>query len=933
MAADQRRKRLNGASIVSYGSREQQRAKRKNLGLMQHDLRMKSHITVEWDSSQKRVVAKQEQIGITWRQMKPFFNFVSNDHNVLADVLTVPKEFFDLDNLKEVLSYKVWKNHLSENERNLLVHFLPHGLEPHQVVEELLAGNNIHFGNPFLKWGASLCSGDLHPDVIVDQERHLKSEKRAYYSQLHNYHNDMIGFLVKLKERWQSCKDPEKDIVQKIWRSKNVEKRVSSNVNDLKVYDHDGNFTVTSESCSWDAEEKEFSCDNQIFSVKRDEKLQRSRVLEIGSMKGKSTNLMVSSDDVHNVGERLKKGDKLSKRNIHSTDGDKYMSCIKISKQQHELVKSMKQSGRIIQSKTLNRVLGNLDNIHVQPYEVFVKEEQNKLHEHWLELVNKALPAAYANWMERHRQRHAVINSLLVEVKEKSNPLGEEEDSFSPASELQDKDETNMSSGDDLQDQDEANTTSSGELPDKDEDDVTSGGELQDKNEDDMKSSSGLQDSGDDNTAGRKIQGHDEDDVSLENELQELAEDEVQNDKSSLKDEVSVARTPENQSPHDTYGGRIDEFNSMSMKLEKNLISPTLGNASQNKIDYPGDKNTRDVSIDEGRPFNSSSDVWQAVEMPHPFFDTAGTHEYTTHGLSLANPRENEERACLIDLEAGLHQEETGKELLHRQLHDQTFSSYQSQGRSDLLQSFLKGDGVISYHHEQKGSEMNFQASNNVIMGDSQLSSHFKDPLQTSLSLDQGQRRANEVYTSESMPQNIYSNGGRYLVPRQARLVPGQDSLAAVNMPDWSSNTARTPSQSHLNTADFSGHHWFPADQVHGGWNGSDGSSISSHSLGTATNSDQSLFSILSQCNQLHPRSSYDSFRNTDDFLAQRPYGVVDTDTSRTNAVAPQASHPLEYFSGREAPSSGLVPDDMAWMSLPHQNDQMGKPYLRSWNR
>lgn len=55
-----------------------------------------------------------------------------------------------------------------------------------------------------------------------------------------------------------------------------------------------------------------------------------------------------------------------------------------ISKQQHELVKSMKQSGRIIQSRALNRVLGNLDNIHVQPYEVFVKEEQKKLHEHWL---------------------------------------------------------------------------------------------------------------------------------------------------------------------------------------------------------------------------------------------------------------------------------------------------------------------------------------------------------------------------------------------------------------------------------------------------------------------------------------------------------------------------------------------------------------------
>lgn len=44
----------------------------------------------------------------------------------------------------------------------------------------------------------------------------------------------------------------------------------------------------------------------------------------------------------------------------------------------------MKQSGKSIQSKSLNRVLGNLDMLHVQPYEEFVKEEQMKLHEHWL---------------------------------------------------------------------------------------------------------------------------------------------------------------------------------------------------------------------------------------------------------------------------------------------------------------------------------------------------------------------------------------------------------------------------------------------------------------------------------------------------------------------------------------------------------------------
>lgn len=48
-----------------------------------------------------------------------------------------------------------------------------------------------------------------------------------------------------------------------------------SNMNESRVYDRDGNVTVTSESCSWDAEEKPCSSDNQISSLRKDDKLQR----------------------------------------------------------------------------------------------------------------------------------------------------------------------------------------------------------------------------------------------------------------------------------------------------------------------------------------------------------------------------------------------------------------------------------------------------------------------------------------------------------------------------------------------------------------------------------------------------------------------------------------------------------------------------------
>lgn len=118
-----------------------------------------------------------------------------------------------------------------------------------------------------------------------------------------------------------------------------------------------------------------------------------------------------------------------------------------ISKKQHQLVKSMKQSGKSIQSKSLNCVLGDLDTLHVQPYEEFVKEEQKKLQEHWLvvycwtalsfyghknvwfllskydfvlcrmQLANKDLPVAHAIWRERQFQRQEITKSLEEEIE------------------------------------------------------------------------------------------------------------------------------------------------------------------------------------------------------------------------------------------------------------------------------------------------------------------------------------------------------------------------------------------------------------------------------------------------------------------------------------------------------------------------------------
>ena len=107
MAADQWRKRLNTTRIATCYGREPYRAKRKNSGLSQHDSNMKSHISLEWDGNQKKVVARREQIGVSWRDMRSFAGSSTCVNNVVADVFALPHEIYALENLKEVLSYEV----------------------------------------------------------------------------------------------------------------------------------------------------------------------------------------------------------------------------------------------------------------------------------------------------------------------------------------------------------------------------------------------------------------------------------------------------------------------------------------------------------------------------------------------------------------------------------------------------------------------------------------------------------------------------------------------------------------------------------------------------------------------------------------------------------------------------------------------------------
>ncbi|KAI7730694.1 hypothetical protein M8C21_032303 [Ambrosia artemisiifolia] len=403
MAADKLNKRSKVSNGICHTSWEIQKVKKK---YPHYDLNTKSRICLEWDDKTKSVVSKKEQISIAQRELTPFLPFVAHHQNAIGDVFAAPPELFELNNLTGLLSYEVWQTHLSVQEREFLTQFLPEGDEPHAVVHELLAGNNLCFGNPFQKWGASICSGDYHPDAILRQEQRNKASKVAYYSELQEYHTKMIGSLQSWKETWTRSMNPE-NIMQKTPRPKR-DFRKSGSSHEIDVQNgpqHD--FCVTSGSCSWNADDKSCNSDSP-------------EAPDLSASNGE-TLVSASRTDLGNRSvARPRKGDKLRKLNVESVDGAKYMSYIKVSKEQHERVKSsMKQSNTSVQPRSLNLVLGNLDGFCVQPYELFEEEERQKLHDYWLHLAKKDLPAGFENWKSWRSAKWQLTMSLRKEMEDK----------------------------------------------------------------------------------------------------------------------------------------------------------------------------------------------------------------------------------------------------------------------------------------------------------------------------------------------------------------------------------------------------------------------------------------------------------------------------------------------------------------------------------
>ncbi|XP_073296007.1 uncharacterized protein [Primulina huaijiensis] len=922
MTANQRKKRVNAASLVGCTSYERYMVKSKKLKLPPPALKMAPTISLEWDNKKKSVVSKRDQIGISQRHWIPFIEPGPHSHIILADVFSVPQEIFELENLSEVLSYEVWRSLLSKNERSLLSQFLPKEAVPDALVQELLAGDNFHFGNPFLIWGASLCFGELHPDNVLREEESLKACKKVYYSHLRKYHNDMIGNVLLWKEKWSSCEDPEVDIVHKVWRTRNYAEK-SVPLSDTEIYDAEENLVATPDSCSWANSEKECVSDNQ------------NREMVHGDFERRIVSFNRTGDSDFSwqeVAAVSRKGGKLHKYNIQRENGAKYMSYVK----QHERVKSsMKHAGISIQRRSLNNVLGTIDTLNVQPFEKFEEEEEKKLRDHWLKLVTSDIPDGFIYWRKSVLSRQQLIQSLGEEMGKKVKPeeVTLDWDREGSRNKL-------MESSDDSKYEFLPAITIEGVEKDQFDDMLSE----QRDNELAIDEIETVQ-------QAKKIR-------KTDYVFEEQAQDTVKIEHGDMPDHVCIkdhhqqqvasidrstmqsAKLIESFNPVVPQDKHQQQNGSVNGNLQiKSLDMESLVNSASAEIDdtltfstYTGNLSHVIIPVNQRLPLTSASDVWPTGDTRGSYYQSAAASDgyASSQELKLGRTQFMQEQPLRkLDSETDRQDKDAGKDMFPRRSdHTSLFSSYSNQDQREPL-PFFNGHNSLSYHHERKHLGVDFQPAND-LMDAGQFQGHLTEQVHPSLHLYPKPKRLNDFYLHQTLQESMYSDGNRFNMPKQVQVPVNIHDWAAVN-----SVSMTATSQPHLNSIELN-QNWYSGESGSQDVWAPYESAV--HSFSGGRNSDQSLFSVLSECNELRPAIDYDPMSSSERFIQAGNYSGMGGGIQRSSLPQEEAPNAFNYLNGHEAGTAGVKISNLGWMGIPQQNpgiheSSIDKSFLRSWNQ
>ncbi|KAK9113299.1 hypothetical protein Syun_020096 [Stephania yunnanensis] len=833
MVTGRQKKRLIGSNSGSYSIQGQYSAKKKkDFESSNYMLNLKAHILLEWDDNQEKVVARKEQIGITWRDLGPFVSPFSYRKKGLADVISIPPEIFGLEDMTKVLSYevniaavtRVWASYLSETERDFLTQFLPKEADVK---------------------GASLCSGNLHPDAVLHQDQCFNANEKAYYFDLQKHHNEMLENFQKWKERWKSCDDPENSIIQKIWR-------------------------------------------NGILDSQRNP---------------------LAISDRRIVPSSARNEEKLPKLHCRSGDSAKYMSYIKITRTQHLLVKRMKQSSDGIKSKSLDRVLGDMKSYDVQPYEVYEEEECEKVQEHWTQLANGDIPSAFANWTERQLKRHQLRRELDLEISEKvtldekrGNPDGSVQEQR-PKGEISDVGTENCVQDDetgpyDVKNQEVEQISSldaHSELEfinkevEKGPKDILkpdsaslflpnflpSGRNIAGVGDAEVLSLSANE------SVGHSVDGHPLQRIPSLNGHCELHDMDVE-----LGDGGHGFLRAEGQSP---------------------IISGFVGDVNQDAVEREGLVSS--VSDGEiGSTLLYMPDSFSHLTPVIPRYVSAAPSELSLPKKQNFAERSSRLETDVLNQKgqgALLHSTHDLRAAFRVEQNGSFFGSFTNQDHSKSLQPFVKSQAMLPFNalgHKQGGIQIPAMGNGLVEAG---IPEHFRDQHQMLLEQRQHMRERDfymhQYPNTNNRDMNFGGAGARY--PNQI-----QERLSSVNVQTWTTNLpyVSVPHQTHSNSRELVCRNSFPSEnRAHSGWIDVDASSASGQCSSNGSSGDGSLYSVLSQSSKLQTHPYSPNFMGSDQMnLSGRNF--VGLGFSGGSGVLEGTSQQLNYLRGLRPQSSGL---------------------------
>lgn len=458
----------------------------------------------------------------------------------------------------------------------------------------------------------------------------------------------------------------------------------------------------------------------------------------------------------------------------------------------------------------------------------------------------------------------------------------------------------------------------------------------------------------------------DDDQDSGEEKTDCVSQEGVHDFTEQIKDEQAVSRSPEDQHLRNIVSiSSIPEGNDMKLDSCDNHMTDKADNVPHMVSEYTRNLNHEDITVTQRNP-ESADDVWSGISVPGPYYHSTNlNHDYvSSNEMPLSHQQViDDQHVRMLNVEMGaqgtdsgrefLHgpsddlpfyssyhpqgqsevqDKDAGKKVLHRQPDDASlFSSYAPQGRNELFEAVFKSQDGLPYHHQQKRMGLDFLQSDNIMMESGQFSGHFRDQVDVSHPFEMRQKRMNDLYMGQNIEESLYSDEGRYSM---AKDLP-------VNVQDWGGGTNRilaAPCQSQLNSGDLVSQNWFHAEsRGRGSWSGLEGAVGPNRSIGGDSNSDQSFFSVISECSELRTGGPYDSLCSAERFMQSAgAYSASGGGIPATSNMLPQTANPLNYLSRHEA-TGGRKANNLGWMGLSHQNsglqESMSKPYVGSWNR